>query len=115
MTYRFYLTVPPSHAPVACDSRSPPSSVRSALPPSPTEPQKSLPAALPAAAHRHPLPLLTTHHPLPTVFLSVLYFHILTNPSACNPFIFTSIPNPPQCPLSSPTSSAPRTPYPASF
>ncbi len=49
---------------------------------------------LPAAAHRHPLPLLTTHHPLPTVFLSVLYFHILTNPLAGNPFIFTSIQTP---------------------
>ena len=109
MTYRFYLTVTPFHATVACDSRSPPSSVRSALTPSPTEPQKSLPAALPAAAHRHPLPLLTTHHPLPTVFLSVLYFHILTNPLAGNPFIFTSIQNPRECTLCGPQCSDLRT------
>jgi hypothetical protein len=64
---------------------------------------------LPAAAHRHPLPLLTTHHPLPTVFLSVLYFHILTNPLAGNPFIFTSIQNPRECTLCGPQCSDLRT------
>jgi hypothetical protein len=58
------------------------------------------------------LRLLTTHSPLPTLFLSplcflsltnpfsrlpdhpILCFHVLTNPLAGNPFIFTSIQNP---------------------
>ena len=53
---------------------------------------------LPAAPlRRRSLPLPTTHHRLPTLFLSHppemagLCFHTLTNPSSRKPFIFTSI------------------------
>ena len=79
---------------------------------------------------RHSVPsllrLLTTHSPLPTLFLSplcflsltdpfsrlpdhpILCFHVLTNHLAGNPFIFTSIQNPrgvtPPCDLCAPIS-----------
>ena len=41
--------------------------------------------------------LLTTHHPLPTLFLPPLCFHTLTNCFSRNPFIFTSIQIPRGC------------------
>jgi len=44
--------------------------------------------------------LLTTHHPLPTLFLPPLCFHTLTNCFSRNPFIFTLICVAPGCHLS---------------
>ena len=59
---------------------------------------------LPAAPlRRRSLPLPTTHHRLPTLFLSPppemagLCFHTLTNPSSRKPFIFTSTQIPRGC------------------
>src|SRR5229473_365220 len=49
------------------------------------------------AARRRFLPLPTTHHSLPTLLLSPLCFHTLTNQFSCNPFLFTSIQNPRGC------------------
>src|SRR5216683_5412064 len=45
-----------------------------------------------APLRRRSLLLLTTHHPQPTLFLSPLCFHILTNCFSRNPFILTTIP-----------------------
>ncbi len=97
MTYRFYLTVTPFHATVACDSRSPPSSVRSALTLSPARPRRS-PLADPARCGAPPSPA-TTHYPPPATHClfvcplfshtykslggQPLYFHIHTNPREC--------------------------------
>jgi len=70
--------------------------------------------------HSDSLPLLTTNHPQRAMFLSLvcfhnvanpsdcvvdlvsLYFHRLTNPFSRNLFIFTSIQNPRGCALSPP-------------
>src|SRR5712664_3503240 len=45
-----------------------------------------------APLRRRSLPLLATHYPLSTLFLSALCFHILTNCFSRNPFILTTIP-----------------------
>src|SRR6266446_107402 len=50
-----------------------------------------------APLRRRSLPLLTTHYPLSTLFLSALCFHILTNCFSRNPFILTTIPIAPGC------------------
>src|SRR5260370_1643128 len=44
-----------------------------------------------ATLRRRSLPLLTTHYPLSTLFLSALCFHILTNCFSRNPFILITI------------------------
>src|SRR6266404_4324268 len=44
-----------------------------------------------APLRRRSLPLLATHYPLSTLFLSALCFHILTNCFSRNPFILTTI------------------------
>jgi hypothetical protein len=51
----------------------------------------------PARLRRRSLPLLTTHHPLPTLFLSPLCFHTLTNCFSRKPFVFTLICVAPGC------------------
>ncbi len=111
MTYRFYLTVTPFHATVACDSRSPPSSVRSALTLSPARPRRS-PLADPARCGAPPSPA-TTHYPPPVTHClfvcplfshtykslggQPLYFHIHTKPPGVYP-LWASVLRPP-CPL----------------
>ncbi len=108
MTYRFYLTVTPFHATVACDSRSPPSSVRSALTLSPARPRRS-PLADPARCGAPPSPA-TTHYPPPVTHClfvcplfshtykslggQPLYFHIHTKPPGVYP-LWASVLRPP--------------------
>src|SRR5260370_9434081 len=50
-----------------------------------------------ATLRRRSLPLLTTHYPLSTLFLSALCFHILTNCFSRNPFILITIRIAPGC------------------
>src|SRR5713101_225162 len=50
-----------------------------------------------APLRRRSLLLLTTHHPQPTLFLSPLCFHILTNCFSRNPFILITIRIAPRC------------------
>src|SRR6266851_3655708 len=50
-----------------------------------------------APLRRRSLPLLATHYPLSTLFLSALCFHILTNCFSRNPFILITIRIAPGC------------------
>jgi hypothetical protein len=59
--------------------------------PVPAQISKVRPRRPAAPLRRRSLLLLTTHHPQPTLFLSALCFHILTNCFSRNPFILTTI------------------------
>src|SRR5229473_4525862 len=65
--------------------------------PVPAEISNLRPCPPAAPLRRRSLPLLTTHYPLSTLFLSALCFHILTNCFSHNPFILTTIPIAPGC------------------